>query len=81
MKCSMMHAREAITSGLAINHILRLSLCHILKTSDLIKNIPEDYMHLGPERVANKLLDMFVDKPNIGISFYLGRALNQLIVI
>ena len=38
-------------------------------------------MHLGPERVANKLLGMFVDKPNIGISIYLGRALNQLIVI
>ena len=30
-------AREAITSGLAINRMLHLSLCHIVKTSTLLK--------------------------------------------
>lgn len=73
-------SREAITSGLAINRMLhvRLSPLWYLKDYDLIKHIPEDYMHLGPEGMAKKLLDMFFDKRNIGKPFYLRRALKSI---
>lgn len=35
-------------------------------------------MHLGPEGMAKKLLDMFFDKRNIGKPFYLRRALKSI---